>query len=88
MKLKNGFVVRSVGGKTVAVAVGATSRTFHGMITLNGTGKFIWDALEKETTEEKIVDALLEEYEIDRETAMRDVSLFVEKLREQGLILE
>lgn len=88
MKLKPGFVVREVGGKTLAVTVGSLSRSFHGMITLNGSGKLIWNALSEDTTEEKIVDAVLAEYEIDRETAERDVAAFVGKLREQNLLLE
>ncbi len=88
MRLKPGFVVREVGGKTLAVAVGEMSREFHGMITLNGTGRVIWDALSKDTTEEAIVESILAEYEIDRETAARDVAAFVGTLREQGLILD
>ena len=88
MKLKSGFVVREVAGKTLAVAVGERSREFHGMITLNGTGRVIWDALANDTTEEAIVDCLLEEYEIDRETAARDVAAFVGTLRESGVLLD
>ncbi len=88
MKLKSGFVVREVAGKTLAVAVGERSREFHGMITLNGSGRVIWDALASDTTEEAIVDRLLEEYEIDRETAARDVAAFVGKLRESGVLLD
>lgn len=88
MKLKSGFVVREVAGKTLAVAVGERSREFHGMITLNGTGRAIWDALASDTTEEEIVDRLLEEYEIDHETAARDVAAFVQKLRESGVLLD
>lgn len=88
MRLKPGFVVREVGGKTLAVAVGAMSREFHGMITLNGTGRLIWDALASDTTEAAIVDRVLEEYEIDRETAERDVAAFVANLRESGLLLD
>ncbi len=88
MKLKPGFVVREVGGKTLAVAVGAMSREFHGMITLNGTGRTIWDALAEETTEAAIVDQILAEYEIDRETAERDVSAFLTTLREGGLLVD
>ena len=88
MKLNSGFVVREVAGKTLAVAVGERSREFHGMITLNGTGRVIWDALANDTTEEAIVDCLLAEYEIDRETAARDVAAFVGKLRESGVLLD
>ena len=88
MKLKPGFVVREVAGKTLAVAVGELSRDFHGMIALNGTGRVIWSALNEDTTEDAIVDRVLDEYEIDRETAARDVAAFIANLRAQGLILD
>ncbi len=88
MKLKSGFVVREVRGKTMAVPTGLLAREFHGMITLNGTGRVIWDALARETDEAAIVARLLAEYEIDRETAERDVNAFVSTLREQKLLLE
>lgn len=88
MKLKKGFVVREVGGKTVAVAVGAMASEFHGMITLNGSGKLIWQALAEETSEQRIVDLILEEYEVSREVAEADVAKFVGALRGAGLLLE
>ena len=87
MKIVPGFVVREVGGKTFAVATGALAKKFHGMITLAGSGKEIWEALQEDVTEEQIVDKLLDVYDVDRETAARDVSAFVLKLREVGLLL-
>ena len=88
MKIVPGFVVREVGGKTLAIATGATAKKFHGMITLSGSGKEIFEALREETTEEKIVDKLLAIYDVDRETAAKDVARFVAELRKAGLLLE
>ena len=88
MKILPGFVVREVGGKTFAVATGATAKKFHGMITLAGSGKEIWEALQEDVTEEQIVDKLLSVYDVDRETAARDVGNFVARLREAGLLLD
>ena len=42
MKIKNGFVLRVVGGESVVVPVGEMSKKFHGMINLNETGAFLW----------------------------------------------
>ena len=41
MKIKNGFVLRDVGGQAVVIAVGEASKTFHGMINLNATEKMV-----------------------------------------------
>ena len=86
MKLKNGFVVREVAGKTVAVSVGGGA--FRGMITLNGTAAFLWEALKEDTTEVALKDALKEEYEVDDAVALADVKAFISKLREAGLLDE
>ena len=86
MKLKNGFVVREVAGKTVAVSVGGGA--FRGMITLNGTAAFLWDALQSDTNEDALVEKMTEAYEIDEATAQKDVSAFLHKLREAGLLDE
>ncbi|MBP5429264.1 MAG: PqqD family protein [Clostridia bacterium] len=88
MRIVPGFVVREVGGKTFAVATGALAKKFHGMITLAGSGKEIWETLQEDTTEDQIVDKLLAVYDVDRETAARDVSGFVARLREAGLLLD
>lgn len=87
MKIVSGFVVREVGGKTFAVATGDLAKKFHGMITLGGSGKEIWEALQNDVTEEQIVDKLLDVYDVDRETAAKDVSAFLSKLRKAGLLL-
>ena len=88
MKIVPGFVVREVGGKTLAVATGKLAEKFHGMITLAGSGKEIWEALQEETTEEAIVEKLLSVYDVDQKTAAEDVTRFVGQLRKAGLLLD
>jgi sensor domain CHASE-containing protein len=80
MKLKKGFVLREVAGETVVVPVEA-ELNFNGMITLNETAKVLWGVLEKETTFEELVDAILVEFDVDRATAQNDVDLFIQKLK-------
>lgn len=81
MKVKAGFILRDVAGKTFVVATGELSKTFNGMITLNETGKFIWKMLEKDTEKEAIVDEIMKEYDIqDRALVENDVEVFISKL--------
>lgn len=87
MKIKNGFILRDVGGKTFVVAVGERSREFKGMITLNETGKFIWKALENENTVDGVVDSLMSTYECDdRSMIEEDVKSFISKLEGDGIL--
>lgn len=84
MKIKKGFVLRVVGGETVVVPVGELSKTFHGMINLNATGAFLWKFYSEEHTVEEGVNALCEEYDVDKERAQIDVEKFVSILTENG----
>ena len=87
MKIKNGFILRDVGGKTFVVAVGDRSREFKGMITLNATGKLIWKTLENEATVDDVVDAIAKEFECDdKEIVRADVVDFIAKLEKDGIL--
>ena len=82
MQINQDFTIQKVGGSYMAVAVGETSKNFHGMIRLNETGAFLWKKMaEKDCSEEELVDMLLEEYDIDRETAAKDVHKMIESLK-------
>lgn len=84
MKIKKGFIVRSVGGEKIAVPVGEEAKKFHGMIKLNETADFLWGFFKTEHTEEEAVTALLKNYEVDEETAKKDVAAFLGVLTENG----
>lgn len=85
MKIKEGFILREVAGSYLVVAVGKAVKEFNGVVNLNETGAFLWKLLEKSAAEEEMVNALLEEYDVDRATAEADVKSFVDKLLEAKL---
>lgn len=86
MKIKQGFVLRNVADATIVVPTGAASIDFNGMITLNETGAFLWRLLEQETTEQQVLEAMLEEYDVDESTARAGIARFVAKLEHEGLL--
>ena len=85
MKLKEGFILRTVAGQTVALPSGGVTN-LDMMITLNEVGKFIWLQLENDTDEAAIVSAILAEYDVDRITAEEAVKGFIQKLNEHGFL--
>lgn len=85
MKLKDGFILRSVAGQSVVLPTGG-DLDLNMMITLNDTGAFLWEKLENDTTEENLVIALLAEYDVDEDTAKAAVAAFVEKLENNGFL--
>ena len=86
MKLKDGFLLRQVAGQTVVLPTGG-ELDLNMMITLNGTGAFLWERLAEETNEEALCAALLAEYDVDEATAKSAVAAFVKKLNDNGFLV-
>lgn len=81
MKRNPGFLMRQVAGRYVLAPVGDTVKVFSGMVTMNGTGKFLWDLLENDQTVESLAQALVNTYEVDMEKATQDVIKYLEPLK-------
>ena len=86
MKIKNGFVVRTVAGESVVVAVGAASKSFKGIIKLNDTGRILWDKLAGGADESEMLAAILSEYDIDADIAKKDIENFIKTLKGADVI--
>ena len=85
MKIKEGFILRNVAGSFVVVPVGDATIDFNGMMNLNETGAFLLEKMIEGTTREDLIKALTEEYDVDEETASKDVDLFIEKVEKEDL---
>lgn len=86
MKIKKEFVLREIAGDYILVPVGNTAMEFNGLITLNEVSALLWEKLQSEVSLEQLIDAVLEEYEVDRTTAAQDVEEFVDKLKETKIL--
>ena len=88
MKIKEGFLLRRVGDNHIVVPVGSQSVDFRCIITLNDTGAFIWERLQRPCTVEDLVAALLEEYDAPADVITADVNTYIAALREKNLLDE
>lgn len=88
MRVVEGFHVRQILDEVIAVPTGDAGKVFSGIISLNEIGRFLFDVLRQEQTEETLVQAVLDEYEVDAGTARADVREFTERLRSAGLLIE
>lgn len=88
MKIHDGFLLREVAGNYIVMPVGAAAERLNGMIKLNETSAFLFRALEKGTDEEGLIAALLAEYDVDADTAKRDVRAFLDTLRSATVLDE
>lgn len=88
MHIVPGFLIREIVGETVAVPTGAAARQLSGLIALNGSGKLLFELLQTDQSEQALVQALTEAYEVDDATAQADVSEFLDMLRRHGMLRE
>ncbi len=88
MKIKEGYVLRQVASKWVVLPIGEAAANFNGMISLNDSGVLLFKALEEGCDREALADALMNEYEVERERALEDVDTFTAALIKAGCIEE
>jgi hypothetical protein len=86
MKVKEGYILKNVSGKNIVVPVGEEAINFNGLITLNSSGKMLFEALQRDVEMIQLVQLMLVYYDIDEETAKNDVNAFVNKLKSKGII--
>ena len=85
MKICDGYILSTVAGKNIVVSVGSDA-AFSGMLTLNDTGVFFWELLQKNTTKEEMISAVTAEYDVDEKTVSEDIDEFLAKLNEKGIL--
>lgn len=86
MKRIKEYIKRNIAGEIVLVPAGQTAEDFNGMITLTESGDFIWEHLEEARNFNHLVELILKEYDIDKETAAQDASAFLMQLLQAGMI--
>lgn len=86
MKIVKEFILRDIAGEYVLVPTGETTQEFNGFITITDTAKFIWENIEKVDSFKELVDLILEEYEVDEETAVRDTAGMINDLLKNDFI--
>lgn len=86
MKRTKEFIKRNIAGEIVLVPSRQTAREFNGMVTLTETGEFIWEHIEEAESFNHLVLLILEEYEVDKDTASQDAAGFIMQLLQAGMI--
>ena len=85
MEFKKEFILREIMGDIVLVPINKSGSQFNGLITINELGKFIWENLEKVETEE-LLQLILNEYEVDEDTAKKDLDEFLQVLKDMDIV--
>lgn len=88
MKIKDGYVLREVAGNYFIIPIGEESINSSRMITVNESGRLIWEALQKQTDFDGIMQKMLDVYEVCEEELSRDVKEFLQTLKNAGILEE
>ena len=60
----------------------------HFMINLNATGKEIWQGIESGLDVDQMVEKMVETYEVEPDKAREDIQTMVDKMKNEGIIVE
>lgn len=85
MKIKEGFLLREVAGNTVVVPIGDEAVEFNGVITINETGKFIWELMQEGIEKEDLLVKFMKEYDVSEEEAKNDIKAFIQILLDNNI---
>ncbi len=88
MKIRTGYMLRHLMDIYVIVGIGSAVYKPYEVMSLNESGAFLWHILENGAERQTLVVALLDEYELDPQTAERDTDAFLAQLREKDLLEE
>ncbi len=86
MKKLNEYVLREMADEYILIPVGSSADQFNGIMTLTETAVFIYEHIEDAESFEKLIDMIVNEYEIDRETASQDAEFFINQMLYVGII--
>ena len=86
MKIKEGFVLRTICGQNVVSGEGTSNVNFSKLVSLNDSAAYLFKAVGGEDFDaDRLADLLLEEYEVDRDTALKDAETLCAQWKEIGI---
>lgn len=88
MRQNPDYLLREAADTTVILPVGRAAAAFPGMISVNETGRLLWELLAEEQSAETLAQALCLRYGAEPDRARADVERFLARLRLAGAILE
>lgn len=87
MRTRKGFTLRPLGNEYILVADGLETIDFSCIISMNESSAFLWEEVtDKEFDADTLVDLLVSDYDISRETAEHDVALMLQSWKKANII--
>ncbi len=88
MKIKPNYKIRNIAGEALVISQGNSGADMTKVISLNESAVKLWNALVgREFTEADAAQVLTELYGIDKERALTDATLWIERLQSCHVIV-
>lgn len=84
----DGVVTRTVAGETILVPVYGDLADIRKIFSVNPIAGFVWENIDGSRSFESIVERIVIEYDVDRETVGRDLDDLLAAMKTWGLITE
>lgn len=84
LKLKDGFIIREIAGEAIAMPM--KKEMGDVVVSLSESAAVIWRMLVKGAEMDDLVNAMLESYEIDEETARAHVQELITQMKEKNFL--
>lgn len=89
MKINPRMKVRHVAGEDIVITQSDQAADMTKVIALNESALHLYNTLcEREFTLQDAIDALLEAYDVDSDTARRDAEAWVSEMRQHYMIID
>ncbi|MBO4755394.1 MAG: PqqD family protein [Bacteroidales bacterium] len=87
MKIKDGFILRTICGEHVVVGEGLAQVNFNKMLSLNASAAYLWNEVTgKEFTVEDLTSLLTEKYDVSADKAAEDAAKVAEIWIREGVV--
>jgi hypothetical protein len=83
---KDDLLTRRIAGETLVVPIRGKLADMQSIFALSEVGEFVWERLDGKTNVEAILDAVVEQFEVDEGQVQADVAEFLGELFAAGLI--
>jgi len=86
LKKRDNIVSRKVAGDSLLIPIRGRLADMQRIFAVDSVGEFVWDHIDGRNTLAQILDAVAEEFEVDRATAHEDLLAFIKSLRRTELL--
>jgi hypothetical protein len=86
MKAREGFILRNLAGEYLLMPKGEKIKNYDSVVLMNELSAFVWEKMQNPVTQSDLLEAVLNEYDVDEKTAREDLDGLLAELKEAGVI--